>query len=145
MIKSFGPLYLRKSEGSFAVRLISVRCCAVHTLLWDGSAVLLLVKRKVSCFWRASKASWQILKKEKNSNYPRLYFSLDKSMGLQRMSGQNDKNSRGLSLAQPINPSGSERKVRVKQKESIKNAIMGDMKQPADKVVSQQWDIPTVQ
>ena len=40
---------------------------------------------------------------------------------------------------------GSERKVRVKQKESIKNAIMEDMKQPTDKLVSQQWGSPTAQ
>lgn len=38
-----------------------------------------------------------------------------------------------------------QRKVWVKQKESIKNAIMDYMKQPTDKLVSQQWVIPTVQ
>lgn len=72
--------------------------------------------------------------KNRNSNYPRIYFSLDKSMGGRGMSGQNDRKSRVIQL--PHN--GSERKVRVKQKESIKNAIMEDMKQPTDKLVSQQ-------
>ncbi len=38
-----------------------------------------------------------------------------------------------------------QRKVQVKQKKSIKNAIMEDMKLPADKTVCRQWDIPIEQ
>lgn len=60
------------------------------------------------------------------------------------MSGQNDKNSRGLSLAQPITQQWV-RKKSMGQTKGVykKNAIMEDMKLPEDKLVSQQWNIPT--
>lgn len=57
------------------------------------------------------------------------------------MSGQNGKNTRGLSLAQPITPQYVREKSKGQTKESMRNAIMEDMKLPKYKLVSQQWDI----
>ena len=78
-------------KGSFAVRLISV---VLITLLDAVQYTHYCVMGQQFCGscqresfffpWWTSMPSWQILWKERNSNYPGVYFPLDKSMGWQR-------------------------------------------------------------
>lgn len=72
-----------------------------------------------------------------------VYFPLARSMGRQREVmaewQKKKKNSRGLSIAQPIIQQYVREKSKGQTKKwSVRNAIMEDMKLPTDKLLSQQ-------